>query len=325
VWETYAFAVAPPLQLFEGLSWLYRAQMMDPWWRWYSEEPGPRRALALFTGEYAYERQGRARSYPHAAYFAVEECRALDAAEIWQAFQDELDGAKSNPRLNPLNHSAVRCTCVRCIFTDSDGELQDVVDVTRSDLVDGHVGRAFQRLDLVRGIGPKIASFFLRDLAVWFKIEPLRDRELLQPIDVWVRRYVVLLNNGAAVLTDQQTADWICGNSVAPEAANQGLWYFASQIAGSEVKMRRALADERYANELVKGYVDQLRGAVTAWTSRQVSTEILYDVSFILCRRQVFDIAIEADPSCLLLWQGRPHRFFAGALKAMGRLAANHS
>jgi hypothetical protein len=93
-------------------------------------EPGPRRALALFRGEYAYERQGRARSYPHAAYFAIEECPALDAAEMWQAFQHELEGAKSNPRLNPLNHSAVGCSCARCIFTDSDVGLEDVVEAT---------------------------------------------------------------------------------------------------------------------------------------------------------------------------------------------------
>jgi len=192
--------------------------MMDPWWRWYTEEPGPRRALALFTGQYAYERQGRARSYPHAAYFAVNECRALDAAEIWQAFQDELNGAKTNPWLNPLNHSAVQCTCVHCTFTGSHGELEDVVDTMRSDLVDGRVRHAFHRLNKVRGIGPKIASFFLRDLAVWFKVEPLEDRELLQPIDIWVRRYVALLNNGPTVLTDQQAATWICANAVAPEA-----------------------------------------------------------------------------------------------------------
>ena len=140
----------------------------------------------------------------------------------------------------------------------------------------GHVRSAFQRVDLVRGIGPKIASFFLlRDLAVWFKIEPLQDRQLLQPIDVWVRRCAALLNNGATALTDQQTAQWICGNSVAPEAANQGLWYFASQIAASEVKMRRALADEQYASELVEGYVDQLRGAVTAWTSQRLQTDTI--------------------------------------------------
>ncbi len=239
--------------------------MMDPWWRWYSEGPGAQRALALFVGQYAYEHQGRARSYPHAAYFAVEASAGLNAAEMLQAFQRELAGAKSNPQHNALNHIAASCVCVRCIFTGSNGRLQDIVDATRSDLVSGRVERAFEQLKLVRGVGPKIASFFLRDLAVWFKIEPLRDRERLQPIDRRVRRYVASLIEGSAEPTDEQTARWVCRNSAAPEAANQGLWYFASQIAASEVKLRHANADEQYTIELVERYVDQLEEAVAVW------------------------------------------------------------
>jgi hypothetical protein len=77
---------------------------------------------------------------------------------------------------------------------------------------------------------------------VRFSIEPLHDRELLQPVD-------------------------ICAHSAAPEAANQGLWYFASQIASSEVKLRRALADDEYARALVERYVDNLGDAVAAWRS----------------------------------------------------------
>lgn len=256
-----------PLRFFERLSCLYRAQMMDPWWRWYSEDPGPRRAFALFAGQYAYERQGRARSYPHAAYFAIQDSPALDAPETWQAFQRELDGAKPNAKLNPLYHTAASCTCASCTFAGSDGGLVDIVEAARSELAEGHVRRAFDRLDRVRGVGPKIAPFFLRDVAVWFKIEPVRDRELLQPIDVWVRRYVARLTDGAVPSTDYQAARWICESSAAPEAANQGLWYFGSQIAASEVKLRRALAGEQYASELVERYVDQLHDAVAAWRS----------------------------------------------------------
>jgi hypothetical protein len=254
------------VQFFERMSGMYRAQMMNPWWHWYVEHPGPRRALALFAGSYAYERQGRARSYPHAAYFAVtERSPELDAADIWSAFLAELDGARSNPKLNPLNHTTKFCCCVRCTFSDSGGRLEDIVDVVRSELLEGRVQNASERLDSVRGIGPKIASFFLRDLAVWYKIEPGQDRHLLQPIDVWVRRYVAMLNGGAESHTDEWAARWICDHSAAPEALNQGLWYFSSQIAASEVKLHRALDDEHYAKEITKRYVAQLRAAVSAW------------------------------------------------------------
>lgn len=258
-----------PLEFFERLSCMYRAQMMDPWWRWYSEEPGPRRALRLFAGQYAYERQGRASSYPHAADFAIKKTLALDAAEIWRAFRGELDGLRPNAKLNPLYHTGARCNCVCCIFA-GDGGVEDVIDATGRELAAGRVRDAFDRLDRVRGVGPKIASFFLRDVAVWFKIEPAReDRELLQPIDVWVRRSVTRLTEGAVQSSDVLFARWICANSAVPEAANQGLWYFGSQIAYSEVRLWRALADDEYAGVLVKGYVDHLGDAVAAWRNAE--------------------------------------------------------
>lgn len=262
-------AITPPMLFFERLSCLYRAETMNPWWHWYSEDFGPRRALALFAGQYAYERQGRALSYPHAAYFAIasREDQAVDAAEVWRAFQRDLDGARLNLKNNPLAHTSPNCRCACCIFTGGDDRLVDIVEVARCELAEGHLRRAFDRLNRVRGVGPKIASFFLRDVAVWFKIEPVKDREILQPVDVWVQRYLPIPAGGAAGPTQSQTARWICENSAAPEAANQGLWYFGSQIAASEVKLRKALANEQYAYELVERYVDQLQSAVTAWRS----------------------------------------------------------
>jgi hypothetical protein len=46
----------------------------------------------------------------------------------------------------------------------------------------------------------------------------------------------------------------LCEHSAAPEALNQGLWYFSSQIAASEVKPRHAL-DESYASEISQRYL----------------------------------------------------------------------
>ncbi len=142
-----------------------------------------------------------------------------------------------------------------------------MIEAARSEVAAGRVRDAFESLDRVRGIGPKIASFFLRDVAVRFSIEPLQDRELLQPIDVWVRRYVRQATGATVPVGDALAAQWICANSAAPEAANQGLWYFASQIASSEVKLRRSLADGGYARALVERYVDNLGDVVAAWRS----------------------------------------------------------
>jgi hypothetical protein len=123
----------------------------------------------------------------------------------------------------------------------------NIVETARIELAHGRVHTAFERVDKIRGVGPKIASFFLRDVAVHFEIEPPGDREPLQPIDVWARRYVARLATKESPSTDIQAARWICEKSRAPETANQGLWYFGSQIAASDVKLRRALADDGYA------------------------------------------------------------------------------
>lgn len=205
------------------------------------------------------------RSYPHAAYFAVRESQALDGAEIWRAFLAKLDGTKPNPRLNPLFHSPPGCTCARCSFTDGSGI---------SSISSRSHARHWPRVTCGRhstawigsaGIGPKITPFFLRDAATWFEIAPTRNRELLQPVDMWARRYVTRIAGDAVRGTDSQVANWICANSTAPEAFNQGLWYLGSQIAASDVKLHRALDDDEYARDLVEHYVSPLHDAVTAW------------------------------------------------------------
>jgi len=123
----YNVVVMLPLKFFERLSCMYQAQMMDPWWQEYDKKPGPRRALALFAGQYAYERQGRARSYPHAAYFAIDETPTLNGAKIWEAFRGELHGDRPNAKLNPLYHTGARCNCVCCVFA-GDGGVEDIIE-----------------------------------------------------------------------------------------------------------------------------------------------------------------------------------------------------
>jgi hypothetical protein len=207
----------------------------------------------------------RARTFLSARrYFAITESSTLDPGDIWSRFRRELEGTRSNPLRNPLNHEGSQCVCVRCVLADGDNQLTDIVEVTRSDLTEGHVRQAFDRVNRVRGIGPTIGSFFLRDLAVWFMLRVPRDRELLQPIDVWVRRYVGL-KTGHNAPTDRESARWLCSTSAEPESANQGLWYFSAITAASEVRLRRALADGDYAARLVEEYVENLRRTAIAW------------------------------------------------------------
>jgi hypothetical protein len=60
-----------------------------------------------------------------------------------------------------------------------------------------NVRGAHVALRRIRGIGPKIASLFLRDIALVNDVTDtgLHDRRFLQPIDVWLLRTTQLLTN----------------------------------------------------------------------------------------------------------------------------------
>jgi hypothetical protein len=95
----------------------------------------------------------------------------------------------------------------------------------------------------IRGIGPKIASFFLRDVAICYEIGPDQDRELLQPVDRWILRFAQLLD------------DQLPRSAVSQWMANAGMWYFGARIAPKKFTYTRALGDPAYARQLAEEHV----------------------------------------------------------------------
>src|SRR5205807_1553329 len=158
-------AVKPtPLGFFETLSPLYWAQFQESGWEYYEKDPSPRSALTLFLGGYAFERRGRAENYPHAALAAVQEADSLDPQGLWESFEELLAGQPLNRNLNPLRHiGSANCDCVGCVLA-SEPE-QDIVVLIHQLLSSGNTRKAFATLNRIRGVGAKIASFFLRDVA----------------------------------------------------------------------------------------------------------------------------------------------------------------
>ncbi len=51
----------------------------------------------------------------------------------------------------------------------------------------GEAELALSRLQTIRGVGPKIAAFYLRDVARFFELEE-QPGWCFQPVDIWVRR-----------------------------------------------------------------------------------------------------------------------------------------
>jgi hypothetical protein len=106
-----------------------------------------------------------------------------------------------------------------------------------------------QELQSISGVGPKIASFFMRDVACRYDCFPAatQERYLLQPVDVWVRRVAESLGAPAVFADPRPAASFIVEQSldagITPERVNQGMWYFSAEVAGTEYYLSKLFAD----------------------------------------------------------------------------------
>lgn len=252
------------LSFFVQVSILYQARFENHLWDRFTEPEGDGVAAAcLFLEGYAFERQGRDPSYAHAAVAAVEKAKILPGRHLGQTVRNEffifLPGQKPNWKMSPLDHRDEQgCNCVWCVF---DGE--NIVTATKQSMLNDQVKPIWERLQRIRGVGPKIASLFLRDVAVRYGLTPRAERHLLQPVDVWVRRTVHWMTNSNG-MGDEHVAQWIVDECEKPELANQGIWYFGAQIAQSEFTLRKALGDRAWAWTAVQDHIASLEATLAA-------------------------------------------------------------
>jgi thermostable 8-oxoguanine DNA glycosylase len=262
------------LQLFEQVSCFYRQMLLLPSWGKY---PNHSRdiwdSLAIFLGEYAFERQGRRPDYFHAAVDALFWCKQQNngnltqnvISDIWRRFSELLNNQNLNEKNNPLypniepenkrlskESSVIEVVINRDITPSFTTYLQNQINQG------GNIQNAFNLLKSIRGVGDKVASFYLRDLVDVMNIN-LDDnqRHVLQPIDIWVKRTVSNLTANQT-MNREKVAEWIVKTAIHyninPERVNMGIWFFCSRIVGSEYKLNMALADFNSAQKLVNDF-----------------------------------------------------------------------
>jgi hypothetical protein len=287
-------------QFLAGLSHLYEGRFLRPLWSKYPDRDGNNwDALSIFLEGYAFARQGAPSGFAHAACDAIRQTSAdgimlvnPNACEkLWTTFSALLDNTDLNYANNPLCPKGTEYTrkyrgASRMTRTSRSsvleflaavlprGESTSIIAYAKHNLEQEHVRIIHQQLsNRINGIGNKIASFFLRDVATFYHILPTKYRYLLQPIDVWVRRISSLLMESQ--MSDEGIAIWIiqeaAKNGVSPEAVNQGMWYFGSQVGGSEYRVSRAIDDLKLAKCLVDEHVGALQSGLK--TLQQASLE----------------------------------------------------
>lgn len=258
--------VSEVLELFVGVSALFRARYQKPLWEKYTRYlEDPLDAILIFLEGYAFERQGRNPSYSHVAVEAIEgvkdsPLRRNFPQTVWHKFSEFFANKGLNIKANPLFHTKKLCCCVWCVTG-----TENLIKTSKEAIARSQIKEAWEKVKRIRGVGPKIASLFLRDVAVQFELAPSQDRWLLQPVDIWVRRAVFLLNRNK--MKDGDVARWLVTNCDEPELANQGIWYFGAQIAGSNFRLRKSIEYPSYAEEILQEHMASLKAAVEALES----------------------------------------------------------
>jgi len=115
----------------------------------------------------------------------------------------------------------------------------------------GDIEVAWKCLVEIRGIGPKIASLYLRDIFDAFEIDESRvgNKAYLQPIDIWTRRGARII--AEIFLMTSPKSDWDYAQvlvevseraGVRSSLTNTGLWILGAQLAGNPDRFREALS-----------------------------------------------------------------------------------
>ena len=276
-------------KFFAQLGALFEARFLKPLWQRYpSRQTDDWEAVGLFLTGYAFERQGARPDYRHVAADVISELanqgcpliHADTAQKAWEVFSKRSGGARLNYANNPLCPQATsytRKTGPANTYGKSlieflkglsaSGLPSNIVVFAKDGLELECTGDVHHAIQDINGIGSKIASLFLRDIAVMYNVFPAEDRHLLQPVDVWVKRaFEKLTRHGNLDIEKVQRGivEEATSVGVSPEAVNQGMWYFSSQIADSEYRLSKALDDLRYARALFEEYLLAVRQEVMA-------------------------------------------------------------
>lgn len=241
----------------------------------------PTEALKLFLSSYAFERQGRSPSYGELAVRALngvniisnELADATDlAANVWREFCElgkfgDPKNQGANPKNSPLwpgrDGSRPSDAISVALSHELDQDDHNLYRFARRGVACNELDKAHATLQHIRGIGPKIASLFLRDVALDQNRSDvrLRNRQLLQPVDIWLRRTAERLAQQTFANDKEAAKKIVCladGAGCSALLLNAGSWYFGSQIARTLQTLDEALRTPDSAKSLIQQHHERV-------------------------------------------------------------------
>ena len=200
---------------------------------------------------YAFERAGSPAAYRNSAKEAFRRNRSwLESRKHWsnnieiklfesftQICQENLlknFNLKNNP-MGPSDGDLI--SMIRFVWYETKDE--SIASWALSSIENDDLSKVFNTLKKIRGVGNKISSFYLRDIYILSgrTNSSIKNRHLLQPIDVWTRRAArIFLDNQNA--SDKSCAEFLIGFEdkieIVNGSSNIALWVLGSQIAENE-------------------------------------------------------------------------------------------
>jgi hypothetical protein len=287
------------LGLFQRVALLFEGRFLNPSFDDYERSQADGwEALKLFVRGYAFEHQGRSPSFAPIAADVLDRVKdglKLDdpnaVTEVWKQFQKQAKPGKINIGVNALAPSGTefkrkfkKTDETRTYHTQKQSVIQFVQKLDEPNLVKWTlkaiekttIENARERIVGINGVDEKIASLWLRDIAFRFHCEVERkDRWMLFPVDIWVRRTAAKLSGNQAFSnpkSDEETAKWCvkeCGDTLSPERLNMGFWYMGAEIGDSEYLVDWALSENRLErfNSLINDHLRRLQGALQQYNS----------------------------------------------------------
>lgn len=160
---------------------------------------------------------------------------------------------KENPEiiLNKNNHEKITCDLEEVIGKGKVGRHRDiemVISILKfisriedknilkysvSKIKNGYVRDHYEELQSIRSIGPKVSSFYLRDLIYMYSLDSYISKEdliFLQPIDTWVRKValkVKIIDNidEDDTIVREKIVESCLNLNLSTTKFNQGSWY----------------------------------------------------------------------------------------------------
>lgn len=185
-----------------------------------------------------------------------------DAEDLWKEYKRIAKNLKVNDTHNPMNVNG------GVVAQLASSGIPNIAVYVKGCIKGGNTAGAHKFIKDIRGVGEKIASFYLRDIA--YLADDLDEKNipsdlyLLQPMDTWLKQtFRILFNSNVPekLQEGQELIVELCKQSkVSSVAFNQGAWVLGSQVAGEFGRLEEALNNHGYAQEIIQDHIKEKQG-----------------------------------------------------------------